>query len=160
MAPLSEPERTKLRGIIDHFTVAGGEKRKIPGLVYVAFREDAQPIFEHYAGTRGISSEKPMDDQTVFWLASFTKLVTSVACMQLVESGVLKLDSAEQIESLSPELRSVKVLNRSSDGKYELVEKRRKITLRMLLNHTGECNLTEIWDDDSRSICSWFRVCI
>lgn len=138
MTPLiSESRRKKLQNIIDSY-VDGGGQRKIPGLLYLGFGSDGRPVFEHYAGTRGITSQMPMDKDTVFWLASFTKLICSVACMQLVEQGRLRLDDAEQIEALSPELRDVKVLERSPDGEYRLVDKERKITLRMLLNHTGE----------------------
>lgn len=79
-----------------------------------------------------------MSVDTVFWVASFTKLATSVACMQLVEQGLLQLDDADQVESICPELKDVKVLTRTPEGKLELVDKVRRITLRMLLNHTGK----------------------
>lgn len=77
---------------------------------------------------------------TVFWIASCTKLITSIACMQLVECGTLLLDSSEQLESFAPELRDVQVLERvcasEGVGGFRLVPKERSITLRMLLNHT------------------------
>lgn len=133
---ISDSRRQKLQNTIDAY-VEGGRQRQIPGLLYVVFGTDGEPFFEHYAGTRGIASPVPMDKDTVFWLASFTKLICSVACMQLVEQGQLRLDDVEQIEALSPELRDVKVLERTLDGDYILVEKERRITLRMLLNHTG-----------------------
>lgn len=57
--------------------------------------------------------------------------------MQLVEQGKLRLDDADQVEAICPELRDVKVLTRNEDGKFELVKKVRRITLRMLLTHTG-----------------------
>jgi CubicO group peptidase (beta-lactamase class C family) len=68
----------------------------------------------------------------VYWLASCTKLVTSIACLQLVDKGVLELDNADQVERLCPELRDVKIATR--DGR--LVEKLTRITLRSLLTHT------------------------
>lgn len=71
---------------------------------------------------------------SIFWIASCTKMITGIACMQLVEQGVLNLDDSDQVEKICPELKDVKVLQ--DDG--TLVEKRRGITLRMLLNHTGE----------------------
>ena len=45
---------------------------------------------------------------TVFWIASMTKAVTSVAAMQLVEQGKLDLD--EPIGELCPELAQPQVL--------------------------------------------------
>ena len=45
---------------------------------------------------------------TVFWIASMTKAVTSTAAMQLVEQGKLRLD--EPIADVLPELASPQVL--------------------------------------------------
>lgn len=70
---------------------------------------------------------------SIHWMASFTKLVTAIACMQLVEQGKLALDDADQVERLCPELRDVKYL--ADDGTLE--QKSGRITLRMLLTHTG-----------------------
>ncbi|WAO86011.1 Beta-lactamase domain-containing protein [Fusarium falciforme] len=69
----------------------------------------------------------------IYWFASCTKLVTAIACMQLVEQKKLALDDGNQLEGLCPELRDVKVLE--SDG--SMTEKNKKITLRMLLTHTA-----------------------
>ena len=128
--------KAELCSVIDEYT--SGEARKVPGLVYVAFGKDGIPILEHYSGTTGISSVTRMSPETIFWVASFTKIATSVACMQLVEQGVLELDSTEQLERICPELQAVKVLHKCPDGTFELVDKERSISLRMLLNHTGE----------------------
>ena len=53
--------------------------------------------------------------------------------MQAVEQGKLKLDDAEFVYKLVPELRDVKVLK--EDGTLE--DRKNDITLRMLLNHTS-----------------------
>lgn len=52
--------------------------------------------------------------------------------MQLVERGHISLDDAEGVERLYPELKDVRVLRCG-----ELLEKKRGITLMMLLTHTG-----------------------
>ncbi|KAL2797946.1 beta-lactamase family protein [Aspergillus keveii] len=134
--PTISPEtKQTLESIADSYTT--GPQRKIPGLVYGAVRNDGEPFFTYASGTTGISSERKMSLETIFWVVSFTKLLTSVSCMQLVEQGQLHLDNAEHLESIAPELGAVKVLTRTPDGGFELVEKKRKITLRMLLNHTA-----------------------
>ncbi|TKA42725.1 hypothetical protein B0A55_13308, partial [Friedmanniomyces simplex] len=69
---------------------------------------------------------------SIFWIASCTKMITGVACMQLVEQGKLSLDDPAQVEGLCPELKDVKVLQ--PDG--SLFAKKRGISLRMLLTHT------------------------
>jgi hypothetical protein len=75
---------------------------------------------------------------TTFWIASCTKLVTTIAAMQLVESGKVRLDSEEDIQLILPELSRISVLEEGADGALKLVDQQRKITLRMLLTHTGE----------------------
>ncbi|KAG9384028.1 Beta-lactamase family protein [Pyrenophora tritici-repentis] len=60
-------------------------------------------------------------------------MIAGLACMQLVEQGKLHLDDGDETERLVPELKDVKVLQK--DG--SLVEKNKKITLRMLLTHTA-----------------------
>jgi CubicO group peptidase (beta-lactamase class C family) len=105
----------------------------IPGAVVVVVGKDGKEIFSHAAGKRGVGSNEPMTLDTVFWIASCTKMIVGVACMQLVEKGILQLDDSAQVESFCPELKDVKVLQ--ADGK--LMEKKRGITLRMLLSHTA-----------------------
>ncbi|EEU43817.1 uncharacterized protein NECHADRAFT_89588 [Fusarium vanettenii 77-13-4] len=90
---LSTGLQDKLRDIIDEYT-SGGTDRKIPGL--------------HCSGTRGMSSQDLMSTDTIFYLASFTKVATSVSCMQLIERGLLHLDDADEVERICPELRDVK----------------------------------------------------
>ncbi|ODH53405.1 hypothetical protein GX48_00235 [Paracoccidioides brasiliensis] len=50
------------------------------------------------------------------------------------EQGKLSLDDAEQVEGICPELKDLKVVQKYGS----FVEKKRGITLRMLLTHTGE----------------------
>ena len=62
-----------------------------------------------WAGAAGrASEERPMSADTVVWIASMTKPVTTVAVMQLVESGALDLDIPAG--DLVPYLAEVQVL--------------------------------------------------
>lgn len=106
----------------------------LPGTVVVVVDRDGKELFAHAGGTRGYGSPEPMTLDNVFWIASCTKMIVGMACMQLVEKRLLSLDDSQQVEQLCPELKEVKVLQ--DDG--NLVEKKRGITLRMLLSHTGE----------------------
>jgi CubicO group peptidase (beta-lactamase class C family) len=106
----------------------------LPGVVGIAVDRGGKELFAYAAGKRGFGSEEPMSLDHVFWIASCTKMITGVACMQLVEQGKLSLDDAAQTEGLCPELKNLQVL--THDGKAEA--KRGGITLRMLLTHTCE----------------------
>jgi CubicO group peptidase (beta-lactamase class C family) len=111
------------------------ESANIPGISFVVVSKDGSTLFEHAAGTRGVTSpEEPITSETIFWIASCTKMVTALCCMQLVEQGKLSLDDSDQLEALVPELKDVRVLK--EDGRT-LEEKKKGITLRMLLTHTA-----------------------
>ena len=59
--------------------------------------------------------------------------------MQLVEQGKLSLDDADLAEKLCPELKLAKILKGfNKDNTPILEEKTKRITLRMLLSHTGK----------------------
>ena len=60
-----------------------------------------------------------------------TKIVTSIAAMQLVERGKVELD--QDLSGLLPEMAKIPILQK--DGK--LVEAKVGITLRHLLTHTA-----------------------
>ncbi|GLA17684.1 hypothetical protein AnigIFM62618_004832 [Aspergillus niger] len=112
-----------------------GPDRDLPGVVAMVVDKNGDQVFAHAAGQRGHGHDHlgPMQIDTLFWTASCTNLITGIACMQLVERGVLTLDDTEIVQRHCPELRHVRVLQ--PDGR--LVEKQRDITLRMLLSHTA-----------------------
>lgn len=136
MANIITPETASaLRARIDLETL--GPDPRIPGLVYCAVNRDGDVIFSHASGTTALGGKMPMTLDATFWLASFTKMATGIACMQLVEQGRLRLDDSDLIERLAPELRDVQVLEEQPDGTITLVPKKNPITLKMLLTHTS-----------------------
>ena len=131
MVKLSTEILDSLRQSVD--TACADQKSDIPGATVVIVGRDGKELFAHCAGKRGVNSHEPMTQENIYWIASCTKLIVGIACLQLVEQGKLVLDDSSQLEKLCPELKNVKVLQ--NDG--NLVGKKRGITLRMLLTHTG-----------------------
>ncbi|ROV90549.1 hypothetical protein VSDG_07464 [Cytospora chrysosperma] len=129
--PLTEKTLNTLRSAVD--SACNDRRKGVPGAAVVVVGKDGEELFAHSSGQRGVASREDMTLDSVFWIASCTKMITGIACMQLVEKGLLRLDDGEQIEGLCPELRSLKVLR--EDGTLE--EKKRSITLRMMLTHTA-----------------------
>lgn len=133
---LSESSSADIRKYIDGVT---SNQHKIPGCVAVVVGKDGKIIFSHASGTKGIDTKEPMDLDTVFWIASCTKMICGIAALQLCEQGKLALDDADMVEKVCPELKSIKILTKVDDyGKPEYVDKKARITLRMLLTHTGK----------------------
>ncbi|KAK5727606.1 hypothetical protein LTR15_003507 [Elasticomyces elasticus] len=114
--------------------VTGDKSTGVSGLVFVAVDKNGKQIAASASGKTGLGDNRPpMTMDTTFWIASCTKLLATMACMQAVEQGKLKLDDHNQVYELCPELKKVKVLQ--DDG--TLVDKKNEITLRMLLSHTA-----------------------
>lgn len=93
-------------------------------------------LYEGAYGPRALGESAPMTPDTVIWIASMTKAVTSAAAMQLVELGRLALDAPAH--DIVPELGHVRVLEGfDSNGQPQLRAPRGAITLRHLLTHTS-----------------------
>lgn len=111
------------------------EMREVPGVVAMA-ATDRGILYEGAFGPRSVGGPTRMSPDTVFRIASMVKLLTSVAAMQLVEQGKLKLD--EPAEKIDPELASLPVLDGFNDkGAPQMRPARSPITLRNLLTHTS-----------------------
>ena len=88
-------------------------------------------------GWRDIGRDAPMETDTLFRIASMTKAVTSVAVMQLYETGALML--TDPVSKYLPMFATMEVLTPSEEGggaEYTL-EPARPITIRHLLTHTS-----------------------
>jgi methyl acetate hydrolase len=111
------------------------DAREVSGVVAMAV-SDKGMLYEGAFGKRDVSQGPDMTLDTVFWIASMTKAVTSTAAMQLVEQGKLQLD--QPVGTLLPALASPQVLEGFDDkGTPRLRPAKRPITLRHLLTHTA-----------------------
>jgi methyl acetate hydrolase len=120
---------------IDALLRAATDARDIPGVSAAAFLPDGT-IYEAAFGLRDVSAPAAMTTDSVFWIASMTKAITSVAAMQLVEQGKLALD--EPLGQLLPALAAPQVLEGfDANGEARLRPARRPVTLRRLLTHTA-----------------------
>ena len=127
----------------------GVESGAVPGVVAaVADREGV--IYEGAFGERALGSGQAMSTDTVCWIASMTKAVTSVAALQCVERGQLELDAPAK--NVCPELGQVGVLTGfDSQGRPVTRAPKRDITLRHLLTHSAGFSY-EIWNTDMQKV--------
>jgi methyl acetate hydrolase len=128
---------------IDRALQAKVSAREIPGVVAMAANEQSV-VYEGAFGFRDVATGSRMSADTVFRIASMVKLLTSVAALQLVERGKLKLD--EPASNIDPTLGSAEVLaGFDAKGAPQLRPARKPITLRNLLTHTSGFSYL-LWD--------------
>ena len=82
-------------------------------------------------GFADLEAKKPMQADSVFWIASQSKGITAAAVMMLVDEGKLSLD--DPVEKYLPEFKDQKV----AAGKEATVARARSITIRDLLSHVS-----------------------
>lgn len=86
---------------ISWFIEAQMAEKKIPGLVY-AITKSAKLVKRDVFGVANVEFQVPVDEKTVFPIASITKIFTSAAVLFLVEQGRFRLD--DSITKLIPGL--------------------------------------------------------
>lgn len=135
VVPATDAPRVTAFASIDRVLADAVDGGVAAGLVGAVGRGDAE-LYEAGYGVRVAGSPAPMEADTIVWLASMTKLVTTIAAMQLVETGALALDVP--IAGLLPELAGPDVLaGFAADGSPILRPARGLITLRQLLTHSS-----------------------
>lgn len=134
---------TRRTGDIDAILKARVDAGDAPGVVAMAATKDSV-IYQGAFGVRAKGAPAAMSLDTVFAIASMTKLLTSVAAMQLVERGKLTLD--EPAGRIDPTLDAPQVLDGfDAKGIPQLRASRKPITLRHLLTHTSGFSY-QLWD--------------
>lgn len=129
--PLSDQGVQGVKQLLDAVTSEG--PTGAPGLSFAAVDKSGKILVEHQAGNLSIDSKQAVNEDTLFWVASCTKLVTAIGLLQLVEQEKIGLDDAEAIKKYAPEIGKKQVFADGING----VDQENQVTLRMLLAHTA-----------------------
>ncbi|MEM8485222.1 MAG: serine hydrolase domain-containing protein [Bacteroidota bacterium] len=113
--------------------------QKIPGVTYAIAHHGKIEVMRSI-GYQDIENQTPVTDSTIYRIASMTKIVTSVAVLQLIESGKIALD--DPISRYIPELSNQRVLVdvEKPDGPTEPATQ--AMTVKQLLMHTSGLGMT------------------
>lgn len=136
--PLGRPQaegfhRERLQRVFDlvESTVQAGQHAGAGVLVARHGRIVGQRAF----GVRDADTGAPMEADTICRIYSMTKVVTSVAVLQLFEQGRITLDAPAA--NWLPELKEPRVFIGGNAAAPQLAPATNAITVRMLLNHTA-----------------------
>jgi CubicO group peptidase (beta-lactamase class C family) len=127
-AGLSKSRLERLHHVLSGYV----ERHEIPGLVALVSRHD--DVHMETLGTLSFDNPTSMQRDTIFRIASLTKLLTAVAAMILVEECKIRLD--ESIEGWLPELANRRVLKSLSSQLDDTIPAKRAITVRDVLTYT------------------------
>jgi CubicO group peptidase (beta-lactamase class C family) len=107
---------------------------RVAGIVALAL-QDGQVVYEKAFGWSDKEAGRRMTPDTIFRIASQSKAITSAAVMQLVEEGLLTLNT--RVSTLIPSFTRTSVAVANDRGSVSQVPARRPITVRDLLTHTA-----------------------
>jgi len=119
---------------VDEVLQAAVERGDVPLVVAMAADEEG-PIYEGAFGERAPGSGEPVTPDTMFRIASMTKMVATVAALQQVERGNLDLD--DTVETYLPEFGELQVLEGFDGDAPRLRPPATKATVRQLVTHTS-----------------------
>lgn len=125
------PARLKRIGAVMQGYIDQG---KIAGTVTLIARHGRIAYLEAL-GRMDIASGKPMQPDTIFRIASMTKLMTVVSVMMLFEEGHFLLD--DPVAEFLPDFAGIRVFVREIPDGIETADLQRPITIRHLLMHTS-----------------------
>lgn len=109
------------------------DSRVSGGVVLVA---DGDKILAKEAfGYADLETKRPMEVDSLFWIASQTKPITAAAILILRDEGKLDLD--DPVEKYLPEFEGIKLEIKEKNGEVERRDPVRKFTIRDLLTHTS-----------------------
>ena len=128
------PETVRPTTSIDQVLQGAVERGDVPGVVAMAAGDDGV-IYEGAAGVRSVDSDDPITADTMMRIASMTKMVATVAALQLVERGDLDLDAP--VDTYRPEFADLPVLEGFDGDTPRLRAPNGKATVRQLMSHTS-----------------------
>ena len=106
----------------------------------IAIAKEGKLAYLQPIGFQDRAKTIPMTTDSIFWIASMTKPITSVAAMMLVDDGKLDLDAP--VAKYLPELKTMQVATAKpnpASGKIDIALEppKRPMTVRDLLRHTS-----------------------
>ena len=119
---------------IDAFFAAEIERKRVPGAVVAIARNGKLVYFKAFGQADPIKGSV-MSTETIFQLASMTKIQAAVGALALTEQGKLPLQS--KLSDYFPAFGTMQVGVPTADGKFSTEPQKRPILIHDLFRHTS-----------------------
>ncbi len=136
---------------VDALLRAAVESGAVPNVVVTA-ADDAGLVYEGAAGPRSVGGAEPVTPDSVFRIASMTKMVTTTVALQQAERGVLDLHAP--VAAYLPEFADLPVLGGFDGDRPRLRPPATQATVQQLVTHTSGLAYW-FWNDD---VFRWERT--
>lgn len=142
--PLASPEVTAaMQPYQDSYRLAG--------IIGIIADKTGKVHYKNILGYADVEAKKPMREDTVFWIASMTKMFAGASIMMLADEGKVSLD--DPVTRFIPQLEKWMVVEEKDPAHVLLKSPVRPVTVRHVLSHTsgltGMSELQQVTGSDS-----------
>jgi CubicO group peptidase (beta-lactamase class C family) len=124
---------------------------KLAGVVALIADKTGKVHYKNILGYADVEAKKPISEDSVFWIASMTKMFAGASIMMLVDEGKVSLD--DPATRYIPQLERWMVVAEKDRSHVLLKPLTRPVTVRHLLSHTsglsGSAELQQVTGSDS-----------
>jgi methyl acetate hydrolase len=121
---------------IDNVFAQAVDAGSLPGVIAMVGDRD-RTLYQGLHGRVSVDGEEPVQADTMFWIASMTKPLVSIAAVQLIERGELELE--QPVAEILPAFGELPILEGFDGDVPRLRPSTRTVTVRHLLTHTSGC---------------------
>ncbi|KAH8898078.1 beta-lactamase [Thozetella sp. PMI_491] len=123
-------------------------EQRVPGAAVAAVWKDSKGEVHRYTHSFGKENVAPdakdMTLDSLLWIASCTKLVTAISCLQVVEKGLVTLD--QPLSEILPEFKPpIPVVDFNDANELVMSSTDKPLTLRALLSHSSGLSYAHPW---------------
>ena len=124
-------DKTILEKNIEKIALYDLEENNLFGCSYIVY-QNGEIVCKKHFGVSDWLQKTPVDDNTIFRIASMTKPITAVAILILIDKGIISLDTP--VKTILPQFEDIHVI--SADG-VDLGVTKTDVTIMHLLTHTS-----------------------
>jgi CubicO group peptidase (beta-lactamase class C family) len=108
---------------------------KLAGVIAIIADKTGKVHHKNLLGYADVEAKKPISEDSVFWVASMSKMFVGASIMMLADEGKVSLD--DPVTKFIPQLGKWMVIDEKDDAHVLLKPVVRPVTIRHILSHTS-----------------------